>query len=204
MASSRVKVLLLILILGIPVLLYLFLQSFGENQYQVPVMHEEGIADRDENCPPGTKPHTIDPLIRLGPCELWDCSDVEDKLVLYSFMKTDCNTEGLSQVVRVCNQYKNEPLFRAVTISLDQGADSVKIFDIAEQYSIQPEELSWWHFDEKTLLVMHCGFNLFQDCSVTQKAVLVDPDSRIRGYYDLDDPQEIDRLVTEIAILLSE
>ena len=203
MASPGVKALLLILILGIPVLLYLFLQSFGENQYQVPVMYVEGMVDPKEGCPEGTKPHTLDHLIKQGPCDLWHCSQLEGKMVLFSFMKADCNSESLSQVIRVCNQYKNIPSFLAVTISLDQQADSGIIRDFARQYSIQSEVLAWWSFHEATPLVMHCGFNLEMDCSVTQKAVLLDPQSRIRGYYQLDDPQEIDRLVTEIAILLS-
>ena len=51
---------------------------------------------------------------------------------------------------------------------------------------------------------MSCGFNLSLDCSSTEQAVLVDQNAQIRGYYRVGDTEELDRLVTEITILLKQ
>jgi hypothetical protein len=167
-------------------------------------MYEDGIAGNSGKCPQGSKPHAIDQFIKAGPCEIWDCSQVEDKLVLYGFMKSGCNTEGLSQVLRVSNQHKKEPLLHTVVVSLDPQTDSGLASEIVGQYSMQQEVWSWWSFDETTALLMNCGFNLIPECSATQQAVLVDQLSRIRGYYILEDAEEVDRLATELAILLNQ
>lgn len=203
MASARVKVLLLILILGMPVLIYLFLQGFGENKYEIPVFYQDGLPDPKQDCSELKIPHRIDYLINKGPCKSWNCSLIEQKLVLFSFASSNCQ-HNLGEIARVGNLFKDQSKFKAVTLSLDSALSNNIMAPYFKQYPIAQNAWLWWSYSAETNLILECGFNLTQDCSSTQQAVLVDQDFQIRGYYLVNDAEELDRLVTEITILLKD
>lgn len=204
MTSRRVRTLLLLIILGIPVLLYLFLQGFGDNQYQVPVLHKQGFAVLQEGCEDMPAPQAIDQFIHQGPCQRWHCDYLHGKLVLFNFQLSGCGPDYLSEVARVCNQYHSSSKFMAVTIGMDSLTRDTEVVRQISQYTIDNKRWLWWSFDEVVFDLAACGFNLELDCSLAAKSVLIDSMNRIRGYYDLADPQELDRLNTEIAILNQE
>lgn len=204
MASTRVKALLLLLLLGLPVLLYLFLQGFGENEYSIPVFYEDGVPNPKTGCTESKNAHSIETLLKGESCEAWNCSQIEGKLVLFGFIKSGGDEEPISEMARVCNLFQDQTLFRAVTLSTDPGITNVDIDQKKSQYSIKPGTWSWWSFDDAVYSLVNCGFNLDLDDELSKQVVLVDHRYRIRGYYQADDPEDIDRLVTEISILLTE
>ena len=61
------KLIFLTLSLLLPVAIFVFLKIFGENEFNVPLMHQEGGIERPENCDFSyTTPYTIpDSLIEL-------------------------------------------------------------------------------------------------------------------------------------------
>ncbi len=203
MASNKVKVPLLIFILGMPVLIYLFLQGFGENKYEIPIVYPDGIPELDPNCPGASVPHKIDRVINQEPCSTWNCSSIGQKLVLFSFAGSDCQ-DNLAEIARVCNLFKDESRFSTITLALDSAKSQRVLNRYFEQYPIAQDAWIWWSFHQFTTPVLNCGLNLKQDCSIAKQVVLVDSDYQIRGYYQIEDAEEFDRMVTEINILLKE
>jgi protein SCO1/2 len=202
-ASAKVKVLLLIFILGMPVLIYLFLQGFGENQYEIPVLYQDGLEIPNQDCPDFKVPHRVDQIINEGPCENWNCSPIGQKMTLFSFASSDCQ-HHLSEIARVCNLFKDQEKFNSITIPLDDDVSNDMIASYLEQYPIKPDAWIWWTHDFYVNTIMSCGFNLSLDCSSIEQVVLVDQNAQIRGYYRIEETEELDRLVTEITILLKQ
>ena len=118
MLKSWSKPLLLMLLLGMPVALYLFLQNFGENEYQIPILFEDGIESPLPNCPNGKEPHLVKNFFTEAFCEIWDCTETEGKLVVYSLYSNKCSTSPLVEVARVCNNFRDQLKFHMITIPL--------------------------------------------------------------------------------------
>ena len=202
MLNSWSKQLLLTLLLAMPVALYLFLQSFGENEYQIPILFEDGIVSPLPNCPNSEEPHLVKNFITEASCKIWDCTEVEGKLVVYSLYNNKCSTSQLVEVARVCNNFRDQPKFHVITIPIvPQPLTSEEISEI-QLYGSNEERWSWWPYQPDVDQIVRCGFNLQQNCLSTEQVILVDSQSKIRGYYQATDPEEIDRLITEIHILL--
>ncbi len=204
MPAKRVKALLLLLLLGMPIAFYLFLQGFGENVYNIPVFYENGIPDPIPGCAKDPKPHLIDEFISKGPCQLWNCPDIDGKFVVFSFVQTGCSTTQFSEIARVCNVFRDQVLFKTVTVLLDSEVSAELPDQNASLYGLSQDDWSWWPYHQSVASLVQCGFNLSLDCNSWEKLVLVDNLFQIRGYYLATDPEEMDRLVTEINLLLME
>ena len=202
MSTKWVRVPLLFFLLGMPVAFYIFLQSFGENEYDLPVLYEDGIPDPIPGCAENRKPHAIEQLVNEGPCQSWDCSDIDGKLVIFSFAKMGCTTTHLGEIARICNIYRNQSLFHAVTVPLDSEVQPKTQDQNASLYGLSQDIWSWWPYYQNVASLVQCGFNLNMDCNTSDQVVLVDSLFQIRGYYLASDLQEMDRLVTEIKLLL--
>ncbi len=204
MLTKWIKALLLLLLLGLPVASYLFLQSFGENKYEIPIFYEDGIPDPLPECAENQKPHLIDRFVDEGPCQPWNCSDIDGKLVVFSFIKKGCTTTHLSEIARVCNNYSDQILFQAVTVLLDPKVSGEAHDRYNSLYDLSHGIWSLWPYHATVASLVQCGFNLSMDCNSSEQVVLVDNLFQIRGYYLASDPQDMDRLVTEITLLLME
>ncbi|MGI9549577.1 MAG: hypothetical protein ACR2MT_00145 [Aurantibacter sp.] len=204
MSSKRLKALLLLLLLGMPVLLYLFLQGFGENQYQIPIFYQDGIISPIHGCSENLTPHSIDGFINEGPCSIWDCSQVNEKLIVFSLVGSECTNSVISEIARICNVFQDQPFFHAVSVSMSPNFSDDLIKTNAELYSLPKELWSLWSYHQAVNPLVKCGLNLDTNCQSAEQVVLVDNKYQIRGYYDATDPQEMDRLITEFKILLAE
>ena len=203
MLSKQLKALLLLILLGMPVLFYLFLQSFGENKYEIPIFFEDGISDRLSGCEREV-PHTIDNYFQSEACDDWSCSEVAGKYTVFCFIKSNCQSDAISELARVSNVFREKPFFHAVTIALDSLTDQRVLTKQVELYSLPESVWSWWSFQQGTEHLVRCGFNLNIDCDASHMVILVDSEYRIRGIYNSQDEQEMDRLVTEYQILEAE
>ena len=203
MFSKQLKALLLLILLGMPVLFYLFLQSFGENKYEVPVFFENGIPDRVSGCETD-EPHSLTNYFQSDACDTWSCSQVVGKYTVFCFIKSECETEAISQFARVNNLFRDQSTFHAVAVALDSVTDQQALTNQLELYKIPKNLWSWWTYQQGTETLVRCGFNLNIDCNASQTMVLIDKDYRIRGIYNSQDEEEMDRLVTEYQILQAE
>jgi len=204
MPSKWIKTLLLLFLLGMPVALYLFLQGFGENKYTVPVYYEDGISDPNTACTDHQRPHLVDRFLKESPSLSRNDYDIQENLVVFCFVKMDCSDRQLEELARVSNQFREESKFHAVTVSMDIDASEQQHQVSKGLYGLTSEVWSWWGFHNTVPALIQCGFNLALDCTTAEQLVLMDSKFQIRGYYRATDFQEIDRLVTEIQLLLME
>jgi protein SCO1 len=208
----------LLLILAIPVLIYLFLQSFGSNSYAIPVYYEEGVVSSLQNCEFSEGQHYI-PDFSLTSQAGKDISSelLENRVTVVDFFFTSCPdicpimTGELNRVQEV---FKNNETVKMLSFTVDPAYDTPQVLrEYATEYNI---DTSQWKFatgeKEDIYSLARCGFLLpvedgdgsKADFIHSEKVILVDGHKRIRGYYDGTDREDIDRLITEINILLTE
>ena len=180
------------------------LRSFGENKYEIPVYFLEGISEQLPGCVQGEIPHSLNAYLPQELCKIWNCSDIKGKHTIISLIKSDCKDEVISQVARICNIFREEPSFHAITLPLDSIVNQNMLHQQRKLYTLPEDQWSWWDYQEGTDHLVRCGLNLTNDCSSVKKVILIDQKSRIRGIYAITDVEEVDRLVTEYRILLSE
>jgi len=195
---------ILLIMLAIPVCIIIFLHSFGRNEYTLPVFYENGL----DVCHATTTPHTIPDFSFFSPVAGKISSDVlEDQITVVNFFDAACED-------------KCPAIFDALTNLQDNFIhnDQVKILSIStglvlkdtlnafvQKYKSDPAK--WLYLMEKQAKVLdlaRCGFGLDDTAEghSLDMVVLVDGEKRIRGYYNIVDPQEVDRLELEIRILL--
>lgn len=174
------KTLALIIILGLPIAIIFFLKTFGENKFDLPIMHQDGPEWIIGVCANGQGQHYV-----IIPEELARASTPE---MIKVFAIVDSA------------QLQDIKLLNRISSALDVSAiDVIVIASAVLDSSI---------FDEgiRAAKVEANQLKYFTDCSLLLKddfnIVLVDTQNRIRGYYILSDKEEIERLIVEIKVLL--
>ncbi|WP_262696976.1 SCO family protein [Hymenobacter oligotrophus] len=149
--------------------------------------------------------------------QLVTAKNLEGSVYVSSFFSATCTKECLklnSQLQRVQEKFRKEPRLKLISFSVDPQHDSVPVLaGYAEQYGAIAGK---WYFltgaaDSVQRLAVQ-DYKIAQTESATigsavglvhsQRLVLVDRDKQIRGIYDGLDPKDVDRLMTEIRILL--
>ncbi|KUG06830.1 hypothetical protein ASU33_05755 [Solirubrum puertoriconensis] len=214
------KILVLGLLLLLPVLAFLFLYSFGTNHFALRTFYPlrvdstqvEGKWQRD----------TV--FHRIGNFRLVNQSgqpttqrNLEGSVYVASFFFTTCPQvcpRLNSQLQRVQEKFRKEPRVKLASFSVDPQHDSVAVLaNYAEQYGAIAGK---WYFltgakdninrlalqDYKIAEAGPAPISSSPGLVHSQRLVLVDRDKHIRGVYDGLDPKDVDRLMTEIRILL--
>lgn len=211
------KVVFLVVLTTIPAILILFLHAFGENKFTIPVYYEDAASMNSDLCTFDEGQHYI-PAFELestaGPIsEGW----LQEGITVVDFFFTSCPTicpEMSNQLSRVQNHFSDNPNVRLLSVTIDPEYDSLEVLQqYANRYNAVPEK---WAFartqKDITYDLIRCGFLLGvqdgngipADYSHSDRVVLVDSQGRIRGYYSGTDREEVDRLITEMRILLEE
>lgn len=188
-----VKSIVLAFVLFSPAAVYLFLQGFGENKFEIPVYYSEGL-DTLTSCGQVMIPasYTLDYPEVLSPI-------AKGKVTLFDFgVLTHLDKRsGQNNILSFLSKYKQEA--RIQTLALYAQDSLSRSF---QGYS----NLNYVQVD-KRLLTSFAECQLFANPypdSGVYPLVLVDEMARIRGYFDPMDLEEIDRLNTEVYILLNE
>lgn len=206
----------LTLLLIFPIFVIWFLKSFGENKFSIPVFHQDATALVSEYCTPEEGQHYIPPFILTDQeGEALTEKFMEDKITVVSFFNSHCleDCQKLNdELLRLHGNFEEVPGVRVLSLSTDPATDAPTILKAyAEARGLTNPK---WYFatGEKSTInkLIQCGFILpvaEQTLAVTApenlQLVLVDGQRRIRGYYG-SDRKEVDRLITEIKILLEE
>lgn len=209
---------ILLLILAIPVLIYLFLQGFGSNQYTIPVYYENGVPSSMQDCSFSSGQHFI-PDFELITQDSTRISEkiLEKNITVVDFFFTSCPDicpEMSTQLGRVQGKYQEEEKVQILSFSVDPAYDTPEVLKTyANRFDAQPGKWQFATGDKKAIYALaRCGFLLpvqegdggATDFIHSEKLILVDGNKRIRGYYDGTDREDVDRLITEINILLSQ
>jgi len=198
------KILMLLFIICLPVFVYLFLQGFGKNHYSVPVFYENGLPPDTAECISQYRPHKID----LQSVASFDNPGVSES-IHFKLAVVDIDMDpdirlgipGYS-LNRVLDAFTNNPSVQFIIIRPRAGVIPVK------QPLSTDRVIYSYGTPEGVTGIAKCGLVLLDfpgDSSViSRRFVLVDEKDRIRGYYQVDSFEEIDRLILEMKIILKE
>lgn len=190
------KSIFLFLILVFPVLIYLFLQGFGKNEFTIPVYYPSGITLPQAGCTSSV----LDQVYQTDRTVLRELLGVEvpqDQITVYELgnAKSDQIRNNLYTFLE---KYKGREDISLVSIR--KSNDTVFAptrYDFWKRYNLP---------DSNFMRLGRCilQLDLNQQFEADSGLVLVDQKQQIRGYYDPMILKEIDRLNTELYILLSE
>lgn len=193
----------LALMLALPVLLWLFLKFFGQNQFDIPLYYPNGL-DSLTNCNNTTAPHQVSQLSleNLQGASIDERALSGQASIIY-FLPDNCTDTCLlvlEELAKLQKVFEAQSSVQILTIGSTD--DPAALQSLSQRYRAQPEE--WRFLIGATPVIKRCQFALpFPKMSTNQTLVLVDSSRRIRGYYAGTEPDEVDRLTVEIKILLS-
>lgn len=209
--------LVLLCILMIPVLIILFLRTFGSNQYDIPIFYQDGVENPFKECDvvESGQHYIPDFVFTNQDRESIGRLEMEEKITVVDFFFTSCPSICpimSSEMERVRDAFRNESSVQIFSISIDPEFDTPEVLaSYAERHGATPDK---WHFltgeKDKIYDLARCGFILptldglgvADDFVHSDKFVLVDGLGRIRGYYSGTNRDDVDRLIVEIKILL--
>jgi len=195
------------LLLLVPVLAFLFLKSFGTNQYALPTF----LPERVDSTQVGGKWQRDTVYRQLQPFQLTAQTGrpitqqvLDSGLYVASFLCAACpgaSTVPTSQLMRVQETYRHDSRVKLVTF-LTSGATTPE--KAAEQHGAIAGK--WWFLTgvRSALEQVAHDYQLVATGSTIQTPTLflVDHNHRVRGMYNGTKTKEVDRLLTEISVLL--
>lgn len=207
----------LVCILLIPVLIFVFLKSFGNNEYDLPVYFEKGVDNPFRECPvTDTTQHYIpDFSFANQKGEMIGNEDMKGKITIVDFFFTSCPSicpVMSKEMERVNDMFRDEYKVRILSISIDPEHDTPEV--LQEYAKEHGADAGKWDFlsGEKleTYQLARCGFVLPtidgmgvpDDFVHSDKFVLIDEEGRIRGYYSGTNREDVDLLMLETKVLL--
>jgi protein SCO1/2 len=144
-------------------------------------------------------------------------ADAGDRIIVADFFFTTCATicpKMTVQLERVQAAYQNEPRLLLLSHSVTPELDSVPVLAAyAAKHNANPER---WRFltgeraqiydlaRKSYFAVLDEGDGGADDFVHTENFVLVDPQRRLRGFYDGTSATDVGRLIDDIAKLLKE
>lgn len=217
---SPKQVLILGVLLVVPVLAFLFLEIFGSNYYELKRYY------------PAINPDTEEPLVRNGDTVFQRIPDfrltsqkgetitlehLQGKAFVANFIFTSCQgvcKKMSSQMSRVQQAFEKEPKVKILSFTVDPARDSVAALQAyAARYGANynqwlfltgPKDAIYRLAIEGFKLPVQEAPSVVPDFIHSEKFVLVDARRHVRGIYDGTNEDEVDRLITEIKILLEE
>lgn len=219
--SGWKKVVILAVILILPGFLYFLLERKGENRYQnLPIYGDKVLTgtftSRMGKQVPDTLFHQIEPFSltdQQGESVTVLANDTAISVVnfFYTRCATFC-THMNDEMNRVASRFANNRMVNFYTITVDTAYDTPEVLlEYAETY--QPATKKW-HFlttgEDDVYDIARNGFlvDAVQDTTRdmhfihSSSLILVDSKRRIRGYYDVNQKKEVDRLIDELKLLL--
>jgi protein SCO1/2 len=208
---KKSKILILLITLSFPVILYLFLRSFGQNEFDLPVFfeNEEKIFCDDSNMSIGN----IE-LIDLNQANFIKMSELyeADYKVIHFPNIQDSEIQSLkNELSRILNTFGD----LSFNILSFKPIDTGKVDQLENELFLSASRTKTFLYPEDNMDdLINCvygfptaewdGMHPSEEIIATDKTlVLLDDKNRIRGYYNGYETKEVDRLILEIRVLLS-
>jgi protein SCO1/2 len=216
MKNTSLKVGVLLTVLAVPAFIILFLHGFGENKFEIPVMNPAS---------PDCKSNEVNGTHRIPPFKFTsqDNKEVTEKnfentVYIVNFFFTRCPDicpAMTSELLRAQEAFKDFLDVKLLSFSVDPAHDSVQVLkNYAKKFKLDTQYWTLVTGNKKEIYNMaRCGYFIAArensspitvDFVHSDKVVLIDKEKRIRGYYGGTERKEIDRLITEVQILLRE
>ncbi|MFZ2904999.1 MAG: hypothetical protein WAZ98_02230 [Cyclobacteriaceae bacterium] len=182
---SQKKIIVLFCALLLPVAIFLFLKSFGKNEFNVEPLYQKPIPT-DARCAGYSYqfPYSIpDSLVSI----LFQGNKDTLALVILADTSTDIEKHLTNQLDRIFKESALTHIFL-----LHNGTQKITEVD-SRVTSITTDQSNFQ-------ALKYCALLL----SAEQSAVLIDDRGRIRGQYTLSELDEADRLIVEAKIMLKQ
>ena len=183
-------------ILLAPVLIYLFLEGFGNNQFVLPVY------PGDENTQTSSDCLSTDEAGLVNLSRYFDFNDSGGGITVIRPVLDECFScpPNLNEVKRLLQKHSD---IKLVNIYTDDFTSPIQ--NTPEGWV--PVKVDRTVFDE--IIRCELGINVSKNAVRSElkehlRLVLVDETGKIRGYYSPQDRVEMDRLILEISILKQE
>ncbi len=220
---SLKKILILVTILAVPGFLYYLLQEKGKNRYKplgkfgpkevaatFHTVHGKQIPD--------TIYHTIsDFQLTNQDGKLVSFHRDSNQISVVNFFFTRCPAFCPAmnrEMARVVKLYEKNRMLHFMSITVDPDYDTPGVLkQYAKQYHINSNKWSFltgpqpliYKLAQKDFLVDALKDTIQANNYIhSSMFILVDPQKRIRGYYDSTDKEQVDKLIDEIKVLITE
>jgi len=217
MNKNFIKTGILSLLLVVPVLFIIFLNT-GQNEYQLQRFKDvEGNPTKYLLNEDG-KPHQLPPFSFIDQTgKTFTEKDIEGKVVIADYIFTRCQTicpKMSSNLESVQRAFANNPDVVLLSHTVDPEFDTVAVLNTYAK--VHGALAGKWYFltGEKAKLYKQAaeGYKIVASEDATgpdafvhsDRVVLLDRAGRIRGYYNGTDSMQIDTLILETKIVLSE
>ena len=219
------QTILLGLLLLVPVLAFLFLYGFGRNHYALPTyLPERTMVSASAG---GGQRDTVFHRVRsfrlrgVGGRYVSAAELSRGMYVVQVYGTGHANAEVTRYLARLQEKFRRDPRVRLATLVPTQGvvtaAQTAMLDKLSEQYgtisgkwfflTVPTDTLNQLVSQEFGLTTLQPGRLPFRPDTepgnlLLGRLLLIDRDQHVRGYYDGTDIHEIERLITEINVLL--
>jgi protein SCO1/2 len=202
----------------VPIFLFLFLKGFGTNHYSLPTYYP--AINEETELPVVNNGDTVFqkiPDFRLISQEGKTVSqaDLEGKIYVANFFFASCQDvckKMAVQMGRVNDAFRKEPSIKLISYTVDPERDSVAVLkQYADMYRADADKWLFLTGPKKEIYQLaQQGYKVaamqapgnVPDFIHSEKLLLIDKDKHVRGIYDGTSSKDVDRLITEIAVLL--
>lgn len=211
---------ILAIVLLVPGFLYIALNKIGSNQYlKLPIYGEKILSGKMNRKMgreiPDTVYHQIAPLKLINATSNTIDFLKEDTVIAVVHM-LDAKDNGLtknllSSLKPVVERFKNIPKVKFYSISVNPEESSADLIVLQDSYA-KDLTSNWFILKPDTAITDYVQSNFLIDAfknpdstySLSNNFLLIDTQRRIRGFYDLNQHKEMERLEDEIKVQLVE
>lgn len=213
-------IIILAIVLLVPGFLYIALNKIGSNQYlKLPVYGEKTLSGKINRKMgreiPDTVFHQVDTIV------LWNAAGeqvnfLKEDSVISIVHLFDARDEGLSKTLLsslkpVVERFKNSKKIKFYSISINEKETTENLVNIENLYAkdfpntwfITRTDTAIFDFVHKNLLI-DAHRNADSTYSFSNNYLLIDTQRRIRGFYDINQNKEMERLEDEIKVQVVE
>jgi protein SCO1 len=211
----------LLVLLALPIFLVILLHVFGKNKYSLKTYFPTDVKTsviNGKNVFDTTFYKIQDFKLTDQDCHPFSQSKIDGNIYVVDFFFTTCGgicPKMTDQLVRVQEKFSEVKDLKLVSITVDPENDTCGVLkEYAKRKSAKP---GFWFFltgdadyiyklakVDFMLNAMENNTAEHEDFVHSDKLVLVDKNRHIRGFYNCTDPEDVDRLMVEIDILLLE
>ncbi len=209
------KIAILGALIALPAIIFITMKYTGKNYYQLEPVELPVVS----GCEQGqNEEHQIPPfsLLTQDSTKITE-KDLDDKIYVAGFFFSTCPTtcvQMTSEILRLQDFFADNEQIKVVFHSVNPEYDTPSVLnEYAKSYGINTD---FWKLvtgeKEEIYDIAKCGYYVVartDDSNPTgfihtDKVVLIDKERNIRGYYNATKREDVDRLITEIQVLLQE
>ncbi|MBD1397816.1 SCO family protein [Pontibacter sp. JH31] len=216
---SNAKALILGILLLVPILIFIFIGSFGEHHFTLRTYFPQvdNVGEVVTDAQGDTVFNRIPEFSFTSQTgQTISQKQLDGHIYVADFFFATCPDickDMSSQLVRVQEAFQDELQVKLVSFTVNPEYDTQAVLkEYGERYGADPAK---WHFltgdREQIYSLAQKGFYLpvmqvegQQDFIHSEKFMLVDKNRYVRGIYDGTDVADVDRLILEIRVLLDE